>query len=184
MASYFAQSTRYTWPGEVKFSISIFSAFDGMDPAFHKVDFGRLETHFYPSKNETKSKKSGLSLHRCLVQRKLFPINRNPVSFGKIQEHCCVAAGCHDSAGRRIRLQPVFCEKGVSFNAPHAVFSKKNEWRAPRDIQNFRRARQCFEPPPRLLAAGAMADSGDDRFPQSFEFDLAAFASGNIPFSV
>ena len=55
--------------------------------------------------------------------RKAVPVHRQPMSLGKVEEHCRIATCGNDPPGRRIRLEPVFFKILLPRHTLHSILS-------------------------------------------------------------
>ena len=110
---------------------------------------------------------------RC-VGREPVPVHRQPMSFGKVEKHCRVAARGNDAPSRGFWPEPLLLEIFQSHHALHAIFSIQEYAGSTVGIEHRRGRGQLREPPSCLLAARAKASDRHDRHTDCLELYLAA----------
>ena len=161
-------------------------------------DFWPAETHRDPSGDKPQhelagvtiiirqviSKRDALSSISChdshfkrrSTCRKAAPVHRQPMPFGKVEEHCRIAACGDDPPGRRIRLEPVLLKILLPRHTVHSILSIQDVVRSTVGIEHGGRGRQSLEAASGFLATRAIAAGGQNRPADCLQFHLAASA--------
>lgn len=161
-------------------------------------DFGPAETHRDPSGDEPQHELAGgtiiirqvigkrdavspVSCHHPHFEgwrscRKAVPVDRQPMSLGKVEEHSRIATCGNDPPSRRLRLEPVLFEILLPRYTSHAILSIKDVLSSTVGIEDAGRGRQLLEPPSGFLATRAIAGGSQNRPADGFQFHLAASA--------
>jgi hypothetical protein len=108
--------------------------------------------------------------------RKAVPVHRQPMSLGKVEEHCRIATGGNDPPGRGIRLEPVFFKILLPRHTLHSILSIQDIVCSAIGIEHGWRRREAFEAASRFLTTCAIAGGGHNRPAGCLEFHLAALA--------
>jgi hypothetical protein len=115
-------------------------------------------------------------LKRRSACRKAVPVHRQPMSPGKVEEHCRIATCGNDPPGRGIRLEPVLFEILVPRHTSHSILSIQDVVCSTVGIEYGWRRSQLFEAACGFLATRAIAGGGENRLADRLQFHLAASA--------
>ncbi len=107
---------------------------------------------------------------------KTVAVDRQPVSFGEVEEHCRIAACSNDASRRRSRIEPTLFEMLLPFNELHAILSIQDKARSTIGIEHRWSGGRLLEPAARFLATRAIAGEGKNRRPCRLDLDRAASA--------
>ncbi len=108
--------------------------------------------------------------------RKAVPVHRQPMSLGKVEEHCRIATCGNDPPGRRIRLEPVLFKILLPRHTLHSILSIQDVVCSTVGIEDGRRGRKLLEATSGFLATRAIARGGQNRSADRLQFHLAASA--------
>jgi hypothetical protein len=108
--------------------------------------------------------------------REAVPVHRQPMSLGKVEEHCRIATCGNDPPGRRIRLEPVLFKILLPRHTLHSILSIQDVVCCTVGIEDRRRGSQLLEAISGFLATRAIAGGGQNRPADCLQFHLAASA--------
>ena len=95
--------------------------------------------------------------------REAVPVHRQPMSLGKVEEHCRIATCGNDPPGRRIRLEPVLFKITLPRHTLHSILSIQDVVCSTVGIEHGRRGSQLLEATSGFLATRAIAGGGQYR---------------------
>jgi hypothetical protein len=108
--------------------------------------------------------------------RKAVPVHRQPMSLGKVEEHCRIATCGNDPPGRRIRLEPVLFKMLLPRHTLHAILSKQDVVCSTIGIEHGWRGIQLRKAASGFLATRTIAGGSENRPADCLQFYLAASA--------
>jgi hypothetical protein len=110
------------------------------------------------------------------VCRKAVSVNRQPMSLGKVEEHCRIATCGNDPPGRGIRPEPVLFKMLPPRHTLHSILSIQDVVCSTVGIEHGRRGSQPLEAASGFLATCAIAGGGQNRPADCLQFHFAASA--------
>jgi hypothetical protein len=108
--------------------------------------------------------------------RKAIPVHRQPMSFGKVEEHSRIATCGDDPPRRRVGLEPVLFEILLPRHTLHAILSIQDIVCSTVGIEDGWRGSQLLEAASGFPATRAIAGGGQNRPVEGLQFHLSASA--------